>query len=91
MGYEKVPDDPDSVILNVSVKDTGSGIREENMHKLFSAFERFETENGNNSDGLGLGLPVAHRLLELMGSSLKAESVYGLGSRFSFSVRQKLP
>ncbi|MBR3535651.1 MAG: hypothetical protein IKN85_07480 [Oscillospiraceae bacterium] len=88
---EKTPDDPYSVILNVSVKDTGSGIREENMHKLFSAFERFETENGNNSDGLGLGLPVAHRLLEMMGSSLKAESVYGLGSRFSFSVRQKLP
>ena len=87
--YETVPDDPDSVVLNFSVKDTGSGIREEDMRKLFSAFERFETENGYNSGGLGLGLPVAQRLLELMGSSLKAESVYGLGSRFSFSVRQK--
>ena len=86
--YEKIPDEEDCILLDVAVKDTGIGIKEEDMKKLFSEFDRIEEKRNRNVEGTGLGMSITKRLLEMMGSSLQVESTYGLGSKFSFSVRQ---
>lgn len=90
IGYEKSEDDPDHITLNVSVEDTGTGIREEDMHRLFSAFERINETDNRNIEGTGLGLAITQSILGLMGSSLDVKSEYGKGSAFSFSVKQKV-
>ena len=90
IGYERIESEPDSVLLNVSVKDTGIGIKEEDMHKLFSEFERIEEERNRNVEGTGLGMSITRKLLEMMGSTLRVESDYGHGSHFYFSLRQKV-
>ena len=90
VGYEKVPEEEDEVLLNVSVKDTGVGIQADEVGKLFEAFERVDDEYNRNIEGTGLGLTITQRLLNLMGSSLHVESELGKGSEFSFTVRQKV-
>ncbi len=90
VSYEKPEDEPESILLNVSVKDTGIGIKEEDMKKLFSEFERIEEKRNRNIEGTGLGMNITQHLLEMMGSTLKVESVYGEGSEFSFSLKQKV-
>jgi signal transduction histidine kinase/CheY-like chemotaxis protein/HPt (histidine-containing phosphotransfer) domain-containing protein len=90
INYEKVENEPDSIMLNVYVKDTGIGIKQEDMDKLFSEFERIEEDRNRNIEGTGLGMNITMKLLEMMGSSLKVESAYGLGSRFYFSIKQKV-
>ena len=88
--FERVPDDPDSVLLCVAVKDTGIGIKPEDMEKLFSKFERIEEKRNRNVEGTGLGMTITLNLLEKMGSSLQVESTYGVGSTFSFKLRQRV-
>ena len=88
VSYEKIPSEPDSVMLNVSVKDTGIGIKKEDMDKLFSKFDRIEENRNRNIEGTGLGMSITKELLEMMGSSLQVSSIYGAGSEFSFSVKQ---
>ncbi|MBQ4402488.1 MAG: response regulator [Synergistaceae bacterium] len=90
IGHEKIADDPDGVILNFSVSDTGIGIKPEDMAKLFSEFERIEEKRNRNIEGTGLGMNITKQLLEMMGTSLKVESVYGKGSTFSFRLQQKV-
>ncbi|MBQ7593912.1 MAG: response regulator [Synergistaceae bacterium] len=90
IGYEKIADNPDSVFLNFAVIDTGIGIKPEDMTKLFSEFERIEEKRNRNIEGTGLGMNITKSLLEMMGSSLKVESVYGEGSTFSFRLQQKV-
>ena len=90
ISYSKIADEPDSVMLEVAVKDTGIGIKPEDMKKLFSEFERIEEERNRNVEGTGLGMNITQRLLQMMGSQLKVESVYGLGSKFSFILKQKV-
>ncbi len=90
MGYEKDEKDPECILLNVSVKDTGIGIKKEDLQKLFSEFERLDEKRNRNIEGTGLGMNITKSLLEMMGSSLKVESVYGEGSEFSFSLKQKV-
>ncbi|MCR5594827.1 MAG: response regulator [Lachnospiraceae bacterium] len=74
----------------VKVTDTGQGIRPEDIEKLYMPFERLETVKNRNVEGSGLGLPLTRTLLELMGSSLEIESEYGIGSTFSFVLRQEV-
>ncbi len=81
--------DTDAVIF-MSVKDTGIGIKEEEMDKLFSAFDRLDVIRTRSIEGTGLGLAITSRMLELMDSTLTVESTYGEGSTFSFSIRQKV-
>ena len=88
LNYEKIPDEPDSVMLIVTIKDTGIGIKKEDMRKLFSEFERIEEKRNRNIEGTGLGMGITKRLLEMMGSSLQVESIYELGSKFSFELKQ---
>jgi PAS domain S-box-containing protein len=74
------------VKLNFSVRDTGVGIRSEDMVKLFDKFQRFDTHRNRNIVGTGLGLAITRRLVELMGGTVGVSSVYGQGSTFSFFV-----
>ncbi len=90
VGYDKTEDDPDSIMLNISVEDTGVGIKEDDIAKLFAAFERIDEANNRNIEGTGLGITITDSLLRLMGSSLKVSSEFGKGSVFSFSLRQKV-
>ena len=88
MDYELANED--EISLEVAVEDTGIGIKREDLSKLFSAFERIDEERNRTIEGTGLGMNIVWRLLNLMGSSLQVDSKYGEGSKFSFSVRQKV-
>lgn len=78
----------DAVLLYVSVKDTGIGIKDEDQKYLFDSFQRVDESRNRNIEGTGLGLPITMRLLNLMGSSLEVESTYGKGSDFYFYLKQ---
>ena len=82
--------DEKSIVLFVAVKDTGRGMKKEDMDKLFSPFKRIEEEQNRNIEGTGLGLSITKQLLSLMNSELKVESVYGEGSTFSFEIVQEV-
>lgn len=88
VGYRRVGDG--EIILDVSVEDTGVGIREENIHKLFHAFDRIDAERTRKIEGTGLGINITQRLLKLMGSVLDVKSAFGEGSTFSFALPQKV-
>lgn len=76
--------------LTFLVEDTGIGIREEDIEKLYREFERIEEQRNREIEGTGLGMSITTQLLERMGSSLQVESVYGKGSVFSFALEQKI-
>ena len=78
-----------TVQLYVSVKDTGIGIKKEDIGRLFDSFQRVDESRNRNIEGTGLGLSITMRLLNLMGSRLEVESTYGEGSDFYFYLEQK--
>ena len=80
----------ETVDLAVSVRDTGIGIRPEDLGKLFESFERIEEKRNRHIEGTGLGMAIVNRLLPMMGSELRVESTYRQGSEFSFTLRQKI-
>ncbi|MBP1585900.1 MAG: response regulator, partial [Lachnospiraceae bacterium] len=80
----------DDIVLRYEITDTGIGIRQEDMQKLFESFERLDIVRNRNIEGTGLGMTITRRLLELMGSELKVDSTYGKGSSFSFELTQKI-
>ncbi|MCR5626899.1 MAG: response regulator [Lachnospiraceae bacterium] len=88
IGYTKKDDS--TIILNVSVTDTGMGIKQEDIDKLFAPFQRLEEKKNLTVEGTGLGLNIVQRLLLAMRSKLKVESEYGKGSRFYFDLEQKV-
>jgi signal transduction histidine kinase/CheY-like chemotaxis protein len=78
------------VMLHCEVRDTGRGIKDEDMPNLFRAFRRIEEKKSRNIIGTGLGLPITYHILETMGSHLEVDSIYGVGSVFSFSLEQDI-
>lgn len=80
----------DYINMVFSVKDTGSGIREEDLRKMYGRFERFDLEKNRNIEGTGLGLRISKQLAELMGGDIAVESEYGKGSEFSLCLKQKI-
>lgn len=80
----------DIVDLTFRVEDTGIGIREEDIEKLFHEFERIDEQRNRNIEGTGLGISIVIRLLENMDSKLHVQSEYGKGSVFYFTLRQKI-
>lgn len=80
----------ENAILHYSVKDTGIGIKPEEIGKVFARFERVEEFRNRHIEGTGLGMNIAMQLLILMGSELKMESEYGKGSEFYFDIVQKI-
>ncbi|MCR5823528.1 MAG: response regulator [Lachnospiraceae bacterium] len=73
-----------------AVEDTGIGVKEEDMAKLFSPFERLDEKRNSGIQGTGLGLDISRQFVALMGGELQCESVYGEGSTFRFTVIQKI-
>lgn len=86
VSYEE--DGQDAIILCFAVKDTGIGIRKEDMNVLFSPYERIKENDNKLIEGTGLGLSITRSLLEKMDSRLEVESEYGEGSVFSFKIKQ---
>lgn len=81
---------PGSYKLKMSVRDTGIGIRQEDMPILFENFSQLDTRKNRSVEGTGLGLAISKNLVELMGGKVAVESVYGEGSCFSFYVIQQV-
>ena len=81
--------DAESYRLDISVSDTGQGIKEEDFAKLFEAFEQVNKKLNSGKEGTGLGLAISSQLIDMMGGKLQVESVYGEGTRFYFSIVQK--
>ncbi|MCL1828341.1 MAG: ATP-binding protein [Oscillospiraceae bacterium] len=75
--------------LSVSVRDTGIGIRDEDLKSLFGSFSQFDTRKNRGIEGTGLGLAISKNLVELMDGEVYVESKYGEGSCFSFYIIQK--
>ena len=75
--------------LIISVEDSGIGIKEENIKKLFTKFERFDEKN-TTIEGAGLGLAITKMLVELMHGKIIVQSKYGEGSKFTIILDQKI-
>ncbi len=80
----------DSIILHCEVRDTGIGIKEEDIPKLFMPYVRIEEARNRKVEGSGLGITIITKLLEQMGSKLNVDSVYGKGSTFYFDLEQEI-
>ncbi|MCM1302560.1 MAG: ATP-binding protein [Lachnospiraceae bacterium] len=76
--------------LFIEVQDTGQGIREEDLGKLFGSFQQVDTKKNHHKEGTGLGLSISRQLVELMHGSIGVTSEYGKGSRFYFTIRQQI-
>ncbi len=78
----------DRIQLSFFVEDTGQGIREEDLGKLFRSFEQVDTRRNRNQEGTGLGLAICKQLVQLMGGEIGVQSTYGKGSTFYFTISQ---
>ena len=74
----------------ISVTDTGRGIKEENIKKLFTKFQRLDEDRNTTIEGTGLGLAITKSLVEMMGGKIIVQSEYGKGSKFSIYLKQKI-
>ena len=81
-------DDKRKICLIISVKDTGIGIRKDDLDKLFSKFQRLDLEQNSTVEGTGLGLAITYNLLKMMDGDIEVESEYGKGSTFTILVPQ---
>lgn len=79
-----------SIFLQVSVKDTGIGIRAEEQKKLFEAFSQVDGKRNRKIEGTGLGLSICEALVHSMGGTISVQSEYGKGSEFTFVIPQKI-
>lgn len=78
----------EKMVLKVIVKDTGIGIKEEDLGKLFRNFERLDQRKNRNIEGTGLGLAITGKMVELMEGHIEVESTYGEGSTFTVYLPQ---
>lgn len=76
--------------LIISVEDTGIGIKEDKINKLFDKFDRLEVEKNTTVEGTGLGLAITKKLVELMNGKIVVQSKFGEGSKFSVSLDQRI-
>jgi len=79
------------VVLDISVEDTGIGISEENLDKLFGQYNQFDEERNKHVQGTGLGLMITQNLVNAMNGTITISSVYGEGSIFRVVLPQQLP
>ncbi len=75
-----------TIALHFSVRDTGIGIPQDRMHRLFKSFSQVDTSTTRQYGGTGLGLAISKRLCELMGGTMWVESELGKGSTFHFTI-----
>ncbi|MCB1144312.1 MAG: PAS domain S-box protein [Leptospiraceae bacterium] len=82
-------EDDENVTVEISVQDSGIGMTEEQIGKLFQAFSQADTSTTRQYGGTGLGLTISKKLIELMGGQIAVESEVGKGSRFYFTIKLK--
>lgn len=82
--------DEETIELSISITDTGSGIKESDMGKLFRSFQQLDSKRNRNIEGTGLGLAICKQLVSLMNGKIHVDSVYGKGSTFSFVIPQRV-
>ncbi len=80
----------DTVNLTFVIKDTGIGMHEEDLPRLFNSFQQFDTKKNRNLEGTGLGLAISQKLVDLMGGKIYVESEYGKGTAFTINLPQKI-
>ena len=76
--------------LIITVKDTGRGIKKENIERLFHKFDRLDVERNTTTEGTGLGLAITKNLVEMMGGKINVQSQFGEGSIFMINLPQKI-
>jgi CheY-like chemotaxis protein len=84
------PLDDESINLIFEIKDSGRGIKPEDIDKLFNEYFRADIDLNKNIEGVGLGLTITQELIRKMGGSIKVSSIYGKGSTFTVTVPQKI-
>ena len=85
--FEKTADET-QIMLIASVKDTGIGIKKEDIGVLFDSFKRIDLKHNRKLEGTGLGLSITKSFVEMMGGTISVESVYGEGSNFIVKIPQ---
>ncbi|MCL1846119.1 MAG: ATP-binding protein [Defluviitaleaceae bacterium] len=80
----------DELWLVFTVEDSGQGIKEEDMAKIFTKYTRFNSDANRFIDGTGLGLVITQQFVELMNGTILAESEYGMGSKFTVRIAQSI-
>ena len=88
LDYEETSNE--QIQLVISVADTGIGIKEEDLGKLFESFTRIEEKRNRNIEGTGLGLNLTKNLVDLMGGEVSVTSTYGKGSCFTARIPQRI-
>lgn len=79
-----------SSMLIISIKDTGRGIKKEDVDKLFTKFERLDIERNTTIEGTGLGLAITKKLVDMMNGKINVQSRFGEGSLFVVQIPQKI-
>ena len=86
----KCVNNSDACRLIISVKDTGRGIKKENINKLFTKFNRLDEDKNTTIEGTGLGLAITKQLVDMMNGKIVVNSIYGEGSNFTVAIDQKI-
>lgn len=82
--------DEQTIDMKVAVEDTGIGIKEEDLEKIFMSFQQVDSKRNRQIEGTGLGLAITKQLVYLMNGDIEVASEYGKGSTFSFHIPQKV-
>lgn len=76
--------------LEIKVRDSGIGIKKEDLAHLFESFRRMDTKKNRSIEGTGLGLPICKRLVELMHGTIRIQSEYGVGTTVTIQIPQRI-
>lgn len=88
VGCENLPDG--RATLTYAVQDTGQGIKQEDVDRLFEMYSQFNVEENHGKEGTGIGLAISKYFIDEMGGTVDASSEWGVGSRFAFALPQKV-
>lgn len=82
--------DNNKILLTISIRDSGIGIRKEDMQRLFQSFQRVDEGTNAGIEGTGLGLSISHQLVDMMGGKITVDSIYQKGSVFTIQIEQDI-
>lgn len=82
--------DEEHVDLTFEVEDSGMGIKKKDLEKIFEAFQQVDMSKNRKTEGTGLGLAITKRLVQLMNGQIEVESEYGVGTKFTIRIRQRV-